>query len=177
MSKAMTREQKDRYNANRRASYADPSSGERAERLARNRAWAKSHPERRDAKRAWAEKNKEKLREYSRVRTARVRAECRQTNPELHCERVRAENLRRSFGLTLEQYDTRLVAQNGVCALCRRPETAVLKGKLKRLAVDHDHLTGKVRGLLCSQCNTSLGMFGDDPSRLRAAADYLERHH
>lgn len=56
------------------------------------------------------------------------------------------------FGLTLEQYEDMLTAQGGVCKICRQPERTK-----RRLAVDHNHTTGKVRGLLCAQCNTRLG--------------------
>ncbi len=65
-------------------------------------------------------------------------------------------------------------AQGGVCAICGLPETRVVKGKLNRLAVDHDHTTGRVRGLLCFRCNTCLGRFEDNVELLRAAEAYLE---
>lgn len=60
-------------------------------------------------------------------------------------------------------------AQDYRCAVCGEPPTR------RRLDVDHDHKTGAVRGLLCSDCNIALGKFRDDPDRLRAAADYLVR--
>ncbi len=66
-------------------------------------------------------------------------------------------------------------AQKGLCAICGKPETLVVRGKVRRLAVDHDHLTGRVRRLLCLGCNTGIGKFQHDPALLRAAADYLER--
>ena len=78
----------------------------------------------------------------------------------------RAQKLRR-FGLSIEDYDTIHRAQGGVCAICRRPQRG------KRLAVDHDHETGRVRGLLCASCNTGLGHFRDDPVLLYVAAAYL----
>ena len=62
-----------------------------------------------------------------------------------------------------------LAAQGGVCALCHRPPLAG-----KTLHVDHDHATGRVRGVLCFTCNNALGDFEDDPGRLRGAASYLE---
>lgn len=58
----------------------------------------------------------------------------------------------------------------GKCAICSIERSG------KNHALDHDHKTGKLRGILCNNCNTGLGMFGDDPVRLRAAAEYLERH-
>jgi hypothetical protein len=64
-----------------------------------------------------------------------------------------------------------LAAQDERCAICRSPDWP---GKDSRPHVDHDHETGRVRGLLCGLCNNGLGQFKDDPARLRAAADYLE---
>ncbi len=72
--------------------------------------------------------------------------------------------------LSKEEYDAMCDRQGGVCAICgNKPAEG------ERLAVDHDHVSGQVRGLLCRGCNTGLGQFTDDPSRLRAAAEYLER--
>lgn len=88
----------------------------------------------------------------------------------------RDKELRRSFGITLEDYKRMLLEQNGVCAICLRPETSVRWGKLQPLAVDHCHTTGKVRALLCNNCNVGIGTFGDDPERLMRAAAYLQCH-
>ena len=81
--------------------------------------------------------------------------------------------LLRQYGLTPNEFDSLLQSQSGCCALCG----AVKKGwnTGKGLHIDHCHHTGRVRGILCGDCNTALGRFGDDPVRLRAAADYLER--
>jgi hypothetical protein len=84
---------------------------------------------------------------------------------------VRRESLRRRYGLTLEQYDTMLEEQEGLCP-CGRDAERSTHGVL---AVDHDHDTGIVRGLTCTRCNRVIGMVGDDPAVLRALADYLER--
>lgn len=78
------------------------------------------------------------------------------------------ENL---YGLSLEGYDKMLERQGGVCSICKRqPEAGV------NLAVDHDHQTGKVRGLLCQKCNRSIGSLGENLTTLRAAISYLLRH-
>lgn len=74
------------------------------------------------------------------------------------------------YGITREQYDTTVIAQNGVCAICRRHCSSG-----KRLSVDHHHSSGRVRGLLCGRCNLGIGQLNDDPAQLRAAADYLEK--
>ena len=66
-----------------------------------------------------------------------------------------------------------LAEQDGVCGACGRAETITRAGNLKTLAVDHDHGTGRVRGLLCGRCNTALGLLGDDPALIRLLLDYL----
>jgi Recombination endonuclease VII len=87
--------------------------------------------------------------------------------------RAHAGALRRRYGLSLQDYDDLLARQNGGCGICRRKPKK--KGKRKRrLCVDHDHRTRKIRGLLCINCNTGLGCFGDSPKFLRMAADYLD---
>lgn len=79
------------------------------------------------------------------------------------------------YGITVDDYNALLEEQGEVCAICRRPEHVVSRGKLKPLSVDHDHATGRVRGILCHECNVGLGKFGDVPELLRVAADYLEK--
>lgn len=78
----------------------------------------------------------------------------------------REYHLRRRYGITGAQYDALVEAQGGRCALCQEREPQ---------HVDHDHLTGEVRGVLCSCCNQGLGSFRDRAQLLRSAADYLER--
>lgn len=85
----------------------------------------------------------------------------------------RRERTLREYGITPEQYDTMLAEQGGGCAICG-VEFAHRGGA--RLAVDHCHETGAVRGLLCSNCNQGLGKFGDDPERLDRAGMYLRAH-
>jgi hypothetical protein len=87
-------------------------------------------------------------------------------------ERFQAYMRKALYGLSEEQYQSLLAAQQGVCAICGSKETAKLK---KTLSVDHCHKTGKVRGLLCMSCNRALGYLADDPARIRAAAEYLEK--
>ena len=72
-------------------------------------------------------------------------------------------------GITPEQYDALVARQGGVCAICQ-------SGFGKKPCLDHSHSTEKVRGVLCNNCNAAIGMLRDDPSLLRAAATYLERH-
>ncbi|MFD1044363.1 endonuclease VII domain-containing protein [Kibdelosporangium lantanae] len=74
-----------------------------------------------------------------------------------------------TYGITAGQYDELYALQGGVCAICRRAT-----GRGKRLAVDHDHATGEVRGLLCKPCNRDvLGHLRDDVTALQRAITYL----
>lgn len=95
----------------------------------------------------------------------------RKANP----DKVRSDEMRRRRGITLEQYNVRLAAQNGKCAICGNVETALdpKSGRVRRLAIDHSHATGKIRGLLCSWCNHGLGKFRDNRSFLAKAIAYL----
>jgi hypothetical protein len=108
--------------------------------------------------------------------------EWREANPERYAEtqgRFRASgskkisdrrsHLKRKYGITLEQYDEMLRAQGGGCGICGQPPSARIS-----LHVDHDHRTGRVRGLLCFKHNNALGDFDDDPDLLRAALRYVE---
>jgi hypothetical protein len=72
-------------------------------------------------------------------------------------------------------YENLLATQHGLCAICQRPETRMQSGRPSRLAFDHDHSTGRIRGLLCHGCNTFLGLAREDPTVLTAAIDYLRR--
>jgi hypothetical protein len=85
-------------------------------------------------------------------------------------DKQRAYALRRLYGLSTEQYDELLERQSGNCAVCLRPESEFNV----RLAVDHDHISGEVRGLLCRYCNHRLVGRHRDPELLRRIADYLE---
>ena len=91
----------------------------------------------------------------------------RSENPEMAAGIMRRTDLKRRFGITPEEYDVMLASQGGGCAICHTIPGA------RRLAVDHSHITGVVRGLLCDLCNTALGKFGDSPILLQAAIDYF----
>lgn len=82
----------------------------------------------------------------------------------------RDSRLRRTFGIGADEFDALLAEQGGGCAIC---QSRIGDSAGRRLAVDHCHDSGAVRGLLCSACNLGLGKFGDDPDRLERAAVYL----
>ena len=84
-------------------------------------------------------------------------------------EKERGKYLRITYGITLKQYDQMFQKQNGDCAVCNLPQL------MKRLGVDHDHKTGKVRALLCDKCNSALGYVNDDAELLKKLIEYLRR--
>ena len=79
-------------------------------------------------------------------------------------KRGRRDHLRKSYGLTEEQAAALLSNQDGLCAICQDAPA---------VHIDHDHITGAIRGMLCFRCNAALGQFGDDPETLLRAARYL----
>lgn len=91
-------------------------------------------------------------------------------NREQADENRRRWNLQKHYGVTVEEYETRLAAQGGVCAICGNGQ-----GRGHRLAVDHCHDSARIRGLLCHSCNRAIGLLGDNVDLLRKAIDYLER--
>lgn len=99
--------------------------------------------------------------------------EYRKKNP----DKFKDMDLRRTYGITLDEYYEMLRQQDHVCAICKRPENAVdhRSGLPRALAVDHCHETGKVRGLLCTNCNRGLGKFNDNVEYLAEAIKYLSR--
>ena len=85
-------------------------------------------------------------------------------------------NLARRFKMTLDDYKRMIFDQKGVCAICGNAETAMLCGKVKDLAVDHAHETGKVRELLCQKCNLGIAQFRENIGYLANAIVYIEKH-
>lgn len=97
-------------------------------------------------------------------------------------EKVRASRLKKNFGLSVATYDEMYAAQGAACAICAKHlPHHVLTGTGKRkgdtwTCVDHDHVSGAVRGLLCNTCNQALGLMRDDTGLLEAAIMYLRRN-
>jgi hypothetical protein len=110
-----------------------------------------------------------------KAKAALYAREDRKKNP----DRWRSADLKKSFGITLDQYNVLLEEQNGVCAICGNPET-VIDNRTKQhrsLAVDHCHTTKKVRGLLCMGCNQGIGNFRENPQFLVSATSYVMKHN
>ena len=86
--------------------------------------------------------------------------------------------LKHKYGMTVQDYDALMEKQGGVCAICKNPETSrhSKSKEVQRLAVDHCHESGKIRGLLCQACNTALGKFNDNLSTLESAILYLKEN-
>lgn len=114
----------------------------------------------------WRKRNPDKYR--------KAVADWRLRNPEYESNL----KLKIRYGITTEQYDELFSNQNGCCYICGNEETARhnRSKEVQKLAVDHCHKTGKVRGLLCQDCNRGIGKFHDDPIRLQNAINYLTKH-
>lgn len=123
------------------------------------RKWKAANKERADANhREWLKNNRDRVNEYNRIWWAE------------HPETARRQTLRKR-GMTAEQFADKMDEQGGVCAICGAyPPTG------RAFAIDHDHKSGEVRGLLCSSCNTALGLFKDNAENLLSAIQYLEKY-
>lgn len=129
------------------------------------RARRKSETDRAKSAR-YRERDPERAREqYNRYNRKRL------ADPEF-LRKKREDHDRRVYGIEPEHLQAMRDSQGDRCAICKGERC----GPGDRLHVDHDHVTGKVRALLCSRCNTMIGLAGDDPARLSAAAAYIRRH-
>lgn len=94
-------------------------------------------------------------------------------------DKLRARALKYLYGLTVEEYNQRVANQNSVCAICKEPPTARTvrgNGIANRLCVDHNHETGKVRSLLCADCNLMIGQLEKKLEYIPAMIQYLESY-
>lgn len=94
-------------------------------------------------------------------------------NPDKVKEHTRRGNLKSRFGITVEEYTSMFNSQQGCCSICNKHQSDFRRN----FAVDHCHITGKVRGLLCVNCNTAIGKLNDNPELLRSALSYLEKYN
>ena len=125
-----------------------------------NRKWRNANPERlKEIQRRWREKNRHKILTYQR--------EYNSKNRERRIENGRDANYKRKYRISLKEYEVFLKTQKGRCAIC-----GGLPGK-KKLSVDHHHLTGTVRGLLCRSCNLMIGFACDSVDVLAKGIEYL----
>lgn len=88
-------------------------------------------------------------------------------------EKYKSDTLKRTYGITLEEYNKMLEKQNNHCAICKKKQKS---SRNKYFAVDHCHKTGKIRGLLCDRCNQGIGFLEDSIETLKSAILYLESY-
>lgn len=100
-------------------------------------------------------------------------AEYRRNNPEKAKNTHWKGRIKRLYGITEEEYNNLLQKQNNTCAICNKVEISKYEGILRKLSVDHDHITGKVRGLLCDNCNRGIGHLQEDVDILKQAIKYV----
>ena len=98
------------------------------------------------------------------------RKRCDPANKARYAKYARRTNLKRYYGISEDEYEQILKDQDFVCAICNEPSE-------KTLAIDHDHNTGRIRGLLCHRCNTGIGLFNDNPDTMDRAISYLRAQH
>lgn len=132
--------------------------------------WLRNHPEARERNRlrnvVWRAKDRAKYNQSMNEWRANNR------------DKVAQYKWKERYGITPAQYMEMLHIQNNRCAICGNEETARhnRSKEVQKLAVDHCHITGKVRGLLCQDCNRGIGKFQEDPVRLQNAITYLLKH-
>ena len=83
--------------------------------------------------------------------------------------------LKKAYGITFNEYEELLSKQDGKCAICGIDNNGKYRNKPRAFAVDHCHTTGKIRGLLCSDCNTGIGLLKDNINFLQSAINYLNK--
>lgn len=132
-----------------------------------------------EVKRLWRERNKDRCnlrdkeyREKNKETLYKSNLEWRKNNPDKMAIHYRKRNLKIKYGMSLEDYDNLLAKQNHVCAICEQKETI----PNRPLSVDHCHDTGKVRGLLCNDCNRNLIAQRNDAEIFYRAAKYITRY-
>lgn len=129
---------------------------------------------------AWAIKNKTRIQETRKQYKLANKEAIKAKNAEYRLKTVeqrREARFKLRYGLTLLDYNVLLEQQASKCKICNLTSEQLKKpGRSKLLYVDHCHTTGKVRGLLCTHCNMSLGNFKDSQELLQSAIDYLKTH-
>jgi hypothetical protein len=139
-----------------------PTPEARLRKLEKLKEWVVENPDkRREQKRRHYEKHKDRIDQRAK--------EWYDNNKDRHVHNA----LLRKYGVTLEQYNLLRAQQGFCCAICNDHEDSVGK----KMFVDHDHVTGKIRKLLCTKCNVGIGMLKDNPDIMERAAKYLRDHN
>lgn len=136
--------------------------------------YQKYHAEHREKENEYSKKyfqeHKESVRVTSKKWLASKPGYHKKYYTEVYKQNSREKRYFSTYGITIAEYDNLFTLQNGVCAVCGKDN-----GK-RRLCIDHDHKTGKIRGLLCHACNTTLGHSRDDVSILGKLIGYLKKN-
>lgn len=134
--------------------------------------YKRDRTERLRKRREYLSKNPEKARQWQADNLERNRLKYNATRRDNKNVNTHLSWLRRlkKMGIAEAEYNSRFEQQGGLCLICHKSG----EGRFNRLCADHDHRTGKFRGLICNQCNSGLGHFKDNPEFLRAAIAYLE---
>lgn len=90
-------------------------------------------------------------------------------------EKIRDTKLKQTYGVSVENWNKMFSEQNGVCAICKKPEKTIWRGRVVNLSVDHDHETLEVRGLLCIKCNRAFGLLEESIETMLAMIEYAEK--
>ncbi len=141
----------------------------------RSKAWREKNKSRvKELNKIWYSKNKVKAKEHSKKLYYSNKEKALEVNRTWYSknkDKVKNNYLKRNYGMSLDEYNTLLTLQNNVCAICFKKE--ILD---KSLIVDHNHETGKVRGLLCDKCNFAIGLLSDNPETVMSAFYYLIKY-
>lgn len=119
------------------------------------------------------EKQKETRKEYqerNRKKITEQHKDWKLRNWERHTNYMKCYNLKKSYNLTLEEYEEILKKQEYKCKICK----ADIKGR-KKAQIEHNHKTNKVRGILCVRCNTAIGLFKENIETMKLAIEYLQQ--
>jgi hypothetical protein len=127
-----------------------------------------------DSNKRYYENNKEDLLKKKRAKYATRDKKEKKIDKEASHQQL----IKRLYNMTPEQYKQMAIEQDNKCAICKKPENVKdhRTGKVRYLAVDHDHKTNKIRQLLCRRCNAGMGIFEDDTELLQTVVQYLQKH-
>lgn len=124
----------------------------------------------------WSSKSRCYISSHCKTCQNKYKSEKRKLDPEKESIRTRKRHYKNKYGITLDQYNKMFEKQKGLCAICNKSQRRYSTSGNIRLAVDHNHNTGKVRELLCTECNVGIGYAQDNPEILKSMIAYLEKH-
>jgi len=146
--------------------------------------------ERKEKARIYYQKNKDKINVYTKIYYQKNREEIKEkrNTPEARAKKKPLDkkwrdknkankkiyDFKRNYGITQKEYNEIYLRQGGVCAICGNKEIIKINGKVKSLSIDHNHITGEIRGLLCHYCNVAIGILKEDISIFQKCIEYLK---